>query len=87
LKINQNAALSVSEHNNNKLIIYPNPIRKTINFSKEVKSAGIYSLDGRKIMIGIQGKSSDLSKLDKGTYIIKGVDKEGQAFSEKVIKN
>ena len=83
----RNGTLSVSDVNKKEIIFYPNPVKDIVNFSKEIKTAEIYSLDGRKIIDNIKGKSVDLSKLGKGSYIVQGMDNEGQSFSQKVIKN
>ena len=78
--------LSVSDFSNKKIVLYPNPVRNIVKFSKEISCAEIYSLDGRKVKSNIKGNSADISKLERGTYIIKGIDQEGKSFSQKVIK-
>ena len=78
--------LSVSDFSNKEIVLYPNPVRNIVKFSKEISYGEIYSLDGRKVMSNIKGNSADVSKLERGTYIIKGIDKEGQSFSQKLIK-
>lgn len=81
-----NTTLSVEDSKNKNIRMYPNPAKNAINFSKEISYAEIYSLDGRKVMSNIKGNSADISKLERETYIIKGIDKEGQSFSQKLIK-
>lgn len=83
----RNGTLSVSDVSKKEIILYPNPVKDIVNFTKEIKTAEIYSLDGRKVIDNIKGKSVDLSKLEKGTYIIKGVDIDENMISEKFIKN
>lgn len=69
--------------------IFPNPVSEYLNFSKEIKSIKIYSLDGNlvKNSENINGIKINLSAVDSGTYFIEAITTDGKIIKEKIIKN
>ncbi|PZU87014.1 MAG: hypothetical protein DI529_07660 [Chryseobacterium sp.] len=78
--------LSTKESSKSKFSIYPNPARDILNFSEEVKSATIFSIDGKIIRQNISGKAADVAKLPNGTYLIKAITKSDVNITSKFIK-
>ena len=75
--------LSVSETEKNRLIIYPNPVKNTIQTNiteKEILSIGVYNTEGRLV-----SNSFDVSYLTKGNYILK-ITTKNKNFIGKFIK-
>jgi len=75
--------LGINKKNN---LFYPNPATDQIqininNFDKAV----IFELSGKRVMLSKKTKI-DLSKLDKGIYLIKIQDQSGQIYKAKIIK-
>ena len=72
--------------NKKNYLFYPNPATDQIqininNFDKAV----IFELSGKRVMLSKKTKI-DLSKLDKGIYLIKIQDQSGQIYKAKIIK-
>lgn len=65
----------------------PNPVSSdlTIKSSKDIKKVEIYDLSGSLVMVSSNLKQINVSKLDRGAYIIKVITSEG-ATSAKFIK-
>ena len=75
--------LGINEKNN---LFYPNPAIDQIqininNFDKAV----IFELSGKRVMLSKKTKI-DISKLDKGIYLMKIQDQSGQIYTAKIIK-
>ena len=75
--------LGINKKNN---LFYPNPATDQIqininNFDKAV----IFELSGKRVMLSKKTKI-DISKLDKGIYLIKIQDQSGQIYKAKIIK-
>jgi surface protein len=79
--------LGTSEVHKTDLNIYPNPVKNTVFFSKELQNIEIYSIDGRLLKRSSKGDSIDISELPKGIYIIKAYDLSGNILSKKIIKD
>lgn len=71
---------------NSKVLIYPNPVTKDLYFTKNITSASVFSLDGKKLNINFLNRTMDLSSLKKGTYILKIVNLDGNIQTQKIIK-
>ena len=78
--------LSTKDIKNSQFIIYPNPADKTINIGNGVKTAVIYTAEGKKIDTKIENNTIDISKLTTGTYIIIGETNNGKTLKTKFIK-
>lgn len=77
-----------TENLNKKIILYPNPVKDILHFSEEVSNTKITDISGKMVkQIIISGKSIDVSKLEKGNYIITAKTKSGKLISKKFIKN
>ena len=75
--------LDINKKNN---LFYPNPATDQIqininNFDKVV----IFELSGKRVMLSKKTKI-DISKLDKGIYLMKIQDQSGQIYKAKIIK-
>ena len=75
--------LGINKKNN---LFYPNPATDQIqininNFDKAV----IFELSGKRVMLSKKTKI-DISKLDKGIYLMKIQDQSGQIYKAKIIK-
>ena len=75
--------LDINKKNN---LFYPNPATDQIqininNFDKVM----IFELSGKRVMLSKKTKI-DISKLDKGIYLMKIQDQSGQIYKAKIIK-
>lgn len=79
-------SLSTTSFNENKVKLYPNPVSDVLNIttSSSFNSYEIYDVIGKVVLKakGIQSNQIDVSKLEKGIYLIKFDDK----FVNKFIK-
>ncbi|MEM7299153.1 MAG: T9SS type A sorting domain-containing protein, partial [Bacteroidota bacterium] len=67
--------------------VYPNPTKAVINFSDEIQSLNIYTIEGRLLLEEQEPlRSYDLSNHPEGTYIIKVLTSSGSQHSYKIIK-
>lgn len=67
--------------------IFPNPVKDTLSFSEEVSDIKILDLSGKVVkQVSNLGKSINVSKLAKGTYIITATTKTGETINNKFIK-
>lgn len=80
-------ALATSEVHKNDFKIYPNPVKNTVFFSKELQNIEMYSADGRLLKRSSKGKSIDISELPRGIYILKAQEVSGSELSKKIIKD
>lgn len=73
--------------NQNMISIYPNPAENELNIlSKEsIIRVEIFSLSGQKL-ISAQNKTTNVSSLPKGTYIVKVTTANGNVNTQKFIK-
>lgn len=68
---------------------YPNPVENILNFTnvEEIKKIEIYDLLGKKSIENHSNFSQiDLTKLEKGVYLVKVITKNGNLFTRKIIK-
>lgn len=86
--IYQEAALSVTDANLAKNLIYPNPVTRDVFFQKPLKNIVIYDLAGRNILQSNNGRVSQLNldTLSSGTYILKGEMDNKQTTIHHIIK-
>ncbi|MBF6607905.1 MAG: VCBS repeat-containing protein [Flavobacterium sp.] len=85
--------LAVNSFTSDKFSLYPNPTNDFINFTfdnsaADIKSASIYDLTGRTILINqqISENQLDVRSLSAGTYIVLLKDADGKSFSQKFIR-
>lgn len=85
-----NNALSTSDfsQNNLKLTMYPNPATDVLNIAieNELKSVEIYTIQGQKVMFSNQ-KQINVSGLSNGIYLVRVEDENGNASTQKLMKN
>ena len=68
--------------------LFPNPANDILNFSEEVSNVKITDLSGKVVKeTSVLGKSIDVSKLEKGNYIITAKTKRGKFITKKLMKN
>ena len=74
---------------NKDLIIYPNPAVETIYFrNNSIVQAELYAIDGKLIIKqAVSNNRLDISMLEKGSYIIKLIDRSGAVHATRFIKN
>jgi len=67
-------------------LFYPNPATDQIQINiNNFDNAVIFELSGKRVMSS-KKTQVDLSKLNKGVYLMKIQDQSGQVFNTKVIK-
>jgi hypothetical protein len=62
---------SVEDVNKQALVIYPNPTTGIVNFSTVAESVEVFSIEGRMVGQFNNTETINLSKLNRGTYLIK----------------
>ena len=71
----------------NKLLLYPNPVKDILNLSEEVSNIRITDVSGRAVkQFSVAGKSVNVSRLAKGIYIITATAKTGERINKKFVK-
>lgn len=81
---NINSTLSAQDISKAKsLMVFPNPASDVINFTSKVNKAVIYSVTGQVVKSSNATKTLDVSKLNKGNYLVKVQLEDG---SEQVVK-
>lgn len=85
-------SLSISKEvsnlkNTNSIGIYPNPVTNSFRVSKNIISATIYTITGKKL-IAFSGKENifDVSKLSKGLYVLNVIDSDGKTELIRFVK-
>ena len=79
-------SLSIENHKQQKLTVYPNPLESFIHINADFSSAKIYDLHG-KLQFVFHSKTADVSSLDKGFYILELFDdKKNKMATFKFIK-
>ena len=92
LLIVEGSSLAVNSFTNSDFTMYPNPVKKTINWTinsntMELKFAQIYDLNGRRLMeTVITNNSINVENIANGTYLIVVKDSQGKNYSQKFIK-
>lgn len=72
--------VSISEYEGPAVVeggIYPNPVKTTATFTKEVKSAVLVNQEGKEIAIEVVNNKIDLSSIANGVYTVVAVNKAG----------
>ena len=82
------SSLATATFNDQKVVaFYPNPAVDKITLNSDVKSAILYTFEGKQIDIAIRNNEIEVSHLSKGIYLIQGINKDGSRFSDKLVKN
>jgi len=79
-------SLSTENFDAVKFQFYPNPTSGMLFCNVTVKQATIYTMQGQSIGVAFDSNRTDVSSLAAGIYLIRGTDSNGNAFSEKFIK-
>jgi uncharacterized repeat protein (TIGR01451 family) len=92
--VNTNTTLTVigtlgitENENNSSILFYPNPSNNKITFNQTVKSALIYSIEGKLIPVKLENNQIDVSHLLKGIYLVQFTDENDKSVTQKLIKN
>jgi hypothetical protein len=87
VSIKGNLATGIKKVRNSGLInVYKSQNTVTILSSQDVAEAVLYDLSGKQVMTVVNTKSFDVSKLNKGIYIIKVQTADGKVSSAKIVK-
>ena len=79
-------SLSIENHKQQKLTVYPNPLESFIHINADFSIAKIYDLHG-KLQFVFHSKTADVSALEKGFYILELFDdKKNKMATFKFIK-
>ena len=82
-----NTTLSVIDITKTEIEIHPNPARDLLSFSDVVSNIEIQDFSGKSVIKYPNSSIKlNLSKLSKGIYFISGIDKAGNQFTKKIIK-
>jgi len=78
--------LSANDIDSKKDIIYPNPTKDYINYSKDYKKLKVLNIDGRVLMTNSNNSKIDVSKLSSGIYLIKVHNSDDSIRTFKIMK-
>lgn len=79
--------LAVSVTVKKEMVLYPNPVHKTLYFSEEITHISITDLSGKSVtQISGNRKSADVSKLSQGVYFVTLTTKSGDVVTRKMVK-
>ncbi len=80
-------AIGVNSKANQSLTVYPNPSNAVVQLSGgEFNWIEVYSLDGKLLIHSDLENAVNISRLEKGIYLIKAEDKNGQTYYAKILK-
>jgi hypothetical protein len=68
------SSLSTNQFNEERFVVYPNPVKNFLNFAttQSIKRIMIYDMMGRELYTeAVQNNSADLSSLQSGQYLLK----------------
>lgn len=74
---------SASQEN---LKLYPNPTSDLLYVPKNLTDLNVYSVNGTCMEISSRNGEISTEKLQKGTYVLVGLDKDGAVFKKKFLK-
>ena len=81
------ATLGTNSYQRTKLSVYPNPTTGIVNFGNlEDLSYELFDMDSRLVLKGT-GKSTDISEMVPGIYVLRTSDGNGKSSINKIIKN
>ena len=69
-------------------VISPNPSSHTIDFGLTLTSVKVYDICG-KLVVDLEGTAIsglDIALLERGCYVLRGIDEEGNSYTSKFIK-
>lgn len=79
--------LSLNAFNHSNVAFYPNPTTSKINFTQDISNLEVFDTSGKKVKSFVNANTSfDVSDLNKGVYLIKGLTAEGLQVNQKLIK-
>jgi hypothetical protein len=80
--------LSIDEHAENQVAIYPNPVKSTlfIKSQSSINSVEIFNIAGQLVKTDQSPNAIDVSALPTGVYLIKGSAADGSAIAGKFVK-
>ncbi|WP_395044376.1 T9SS type A sorting domain-containing protein, partial [Flavobacterium sp.] len=80
--------LSNNQFNTNKITIYPNPTKNTLNITTTtpLQKIIIYNLLGAKVYEQAFNEIVDVSSLSSGVYVVKFYGEDNVVFVEKIVK-
>ena len=81
-----NETLSANDVDSKEDIIYPNPTKNDINYSRNYKKLEVVSIDGRVLMTSFNNSKIDISKLSSGIYLIKVYNSDDSIKTFKISK-
>ncbi len=85
----QSSTLAVSDLKNQKLKIYPNPVKDLLNIisNEQIATIKIFDLSGRLLQSEKAAAQLNVSHLAKGMYLLKIETKDAKNYELKFIKN
>jgi hypothetical protein len=93
LLVVEGSTLAIKSFTNADFTLYPNPVKKSINFlmnpnsTIELKSAQVFDLNGRMVLnTTVSNSTINAENLATGTYILLLKDSQGKSYSQKIIK-
>lgn len=79
--------MSTDDFNIANVNFYPNPTNSQIFFSQEISNLEIYDITGKKVRsFDNVNTNFDVSILEKGIYLLKGISSNGATIIEKMVK-
>lgn len=87
ITFSDNDAVGISPKGFDSKILTSNRIMNTMNTQSQVKQVVVYSCNGSKVYVGSNSSSFNISFLNKGLYIAKIADYNGNVFIEKIVKD
>ncbi len=77
---------SINSLKENELLIYPNPTTHLVNIKSDtqIKAAFLIDVLGRRFDLQITNNTIDVSKFEKGTYLLK-IESTGNSYAKRII--
>lgn len=67
--------------------VFPNPVKKTLNFSEKLSDISIYNMKGKKVLLKKEAFSINVVLLPSGSYFLQAETIDGKTINKKFVKN
>ncbi|MFN2313273.1 MAG: M4 family metallopeptidase [Bacteroidales bacterium] len=80
------SASAVEDHDQDAIMVYPNPVRDNLNIISEMDfSVRLYDLNGRLIYSGTNERSIDMVAMEQGVYLLE-ITSRGKVIKHKIVR-
>ena len=87
VKLTTEEIAGLKDAEQNKGLIYPNPVKDILNFNEQYQTIAIYGTDGKMVLQANNKANINVSGLQEGIYLLKMETADGKISTQKLIKS